>query len=360
VNPVLGIAVKDIKVFLREKGNLFWTLAFPIIILFLYSAIFGREIPFVANIAVVDMDNTPLTSSLISGMNQTDILQIRMFQDNASAIEALKKGEMHGVLTFPEGFTENLSRGNTFVVLSVDETEPDVANIVKGVINGVFSEFSQNPVTVKEGASVTREKLGYKEFLLPGILTYPFLFSSMVTATAAIVYERERGTLKRIRSSPAHPLSVLWGKTLAALAQTALSIFLIAILAFLLLNPKVNWNLPLLVPIMLLGSINGIAIGLLISCIARSPSEASNAAVSIGIFLQFFIGMYFPVDYLPEYLQTASNVIPMTYAAKAMREIMLRNAGFDEIFPTMVVLTFSAVVLYVAGILLYRRWVTKE
>jgi len=360
MNPVLGIAAKDIKIFLREKGNLFWTLAFPILILFLYSAIFGRDVPFVANVAVVDMDDTPLTNGIISGMNQTEVLRILVFQDNASAMEAMKKGEIHGVLTFPKGFTENLSQGNTFVVLSVDETDPDVAGIVEGVIHGFFAEFAQNPVTIQRGASITREKLGYKEFLLPGILTYPFLFSSMVTATAAIVYEREIGTLKRIRSSPAHPLSILWGKTLAAMAQTAISLFLIAILAFLLLNPRVNWNLPLLVPIMVLGSINGIAIGLLISCIARSPSEASNAAISIGIFLQFFVGMYFPVEFLPEYLQTASNVIPMTYAAKAMREIMLRNAGFDEIFPTMIILTVSAATIYSVGTILYRRWVVKE
>jgi ABC-2 type transport system permease protein len=360
MNPVFGIAIKDIKVFLREKGSLFWTIVFPILILFLYSAIFGREVPFVANIAIVDMDNTQLTNNIIYGLNQTEVLQVKMFQDNTSALEALKNGEINSVLTFPEGFSENLTHGTTYIVLSVDETNPDVADIIHSVIQGFFSKFASNPVTIKEGVSISREKLGYKEFLLPGILTYPFLFSSMVAATSAIVYERELGTLKRIRVSPAHPLSVLWGKTLATMAQTAISLFLISTLAFSLLNPKVNWNLPLLIPIMVLGSINGISIGLLISCIARSPSEASNAAVTIGVFLQFFIGMYFPVEFLPEYLQTASNVIPMTYAAKAMRDIMLRNAGFDKIFPTMIILTISAVIIYITGIFLYRRWVTKE
>ena len=171
----------------------------------------------------------------------------------------------------------------------------------------------------------------------------------MAGATGAIVEERLKGTLKGIRASPISPLSMLWGKTLAALALTAISILLLASLAFILLNPNVDWNIPLLAPVMFLGSINGIAIGLLISSIARSPTGANGAAVTIGIVLQFFIGMYFSVEFLPEYLQSISRIVPMTYAASAMRAIMLKDAVFSEVYSTMAILLTSAIILYSAG-----------
>lgn len=216
------------------------------------------------------------------------------------------------------------------------------------------------PVSIAKEEAVKREVKGYKEYILAGFLSFPFLFSSMVGACEIIVNERLTGTLKRIRASPTRPLSMLWGKTLAALIQTAISIFIIASLGYLLLNPKVNWNIPLLAPILFLGSLNGIAIGLLISSMARTPREAAGASTAIGIILQFFIGMYFPVEFLPEYLQSVSKIVPMTYAANAMREIMLKDVEFGEIYPAMAVLLTSAIVLYSLGVILYRRWVEKE
>jgi ABC-2 type transport system permease protein len=181
----------------------------------------------------------------------------------------------------------------------------------------------------------------------------------MVVSTGAIVFEREKGTLKKIRAAPIHPINMLMGKTLAALFQTAISIAIMATLAYFLLAPKLNWNLSLLIPIFFLGSMNGIALGLIISCIGRAPQEASNAATTIAIVLQFFVGMYFPIDYLPEFMQQIGKVIPMTYAAQALRDIMIRNATLNDLLLPLATLTVAAVILYFVGVLLYRRWVEK-
>jgi ABC-2 type transport system permease protein len=253
------------------------------------------------------------------------------------------------------------------VSLVVDGSNPDIARLVSDVVGTFFTEFYKQmnpsysePIIVNEATAVVGQPIGYKENIIPGMLTYPLLFSSMVVSTGTIVYERERGTLKKIRAAPIHPVSMLFGKTLAALFQTAISIIVMAVLALLLLNPRLNWNVPLLIPIFFLGSINGIALGLIISCIGRAPQEASSAATTIAVVLQFFTGMYFPIDYLPTYLQQAGRLIPMTYAAQALRDIMIRNVTLNDLLLPMATLAAAAVILYGVGVLLYRRWVEKE
>jgi ABC-2 type transport system permease protein len=302
MNPIIGIAVKDVKSFFRQRETVFWTIAFPILILLLFTAIFGREIPFTANLGAVNFDqNSPIASGLISGLNKTEVFDIQIFEDKKDALEALNKTQVRAVITIPQGFSLNLTKGQSaHILLIVDETNPDVARIVRSGVYAYLSAFYQSfnpnytePVSVVEEKTVMREPVGYKEHILPGMLCYPLLFSSMVVSTGAIVYEREKGTLKRIRASPTHPLSVLFGKTLAALLQTAISILIIAVLAYILLAPKVYWNIYLLIPIMFLGSINGVALGLIISCLGRSPQAASGAATTIGVTLQFFIGIIF-------------------------------------------------------------------
>jgi ABC-2 type transport system permease protein len=372
LNAIIGIAVKDVKTFFRERGTVFWTIAFPVMILLLFTAIFGREIPFNAKIGVVDYDQYGISANIISGLNSTGIFTVINFTDKTEAMKELNASNVRAVVTIPEGFTQNLTSANAQVLLAVDDTNPDIARLVRDGVKAFFSEFYKSfynrthgtnytePVTVSEEASVVGQKIGYKENIVPGMLTYPLLFSSMVVSTGAIVYEREKGTLKKIRASPAGPMKVLLGKALAALFQTAISIIIMSALAVVLLGPKLNWNVPLLIPIFFLGSMNGIALGLIISCIGRAPQEASNAATTVAIVLQFFTGMYFPIEYLPDYLQQIGKFIPMTYAAQALRDIMIRNATLSDLLLPIGTLTITALILYAVGILLYKRWVEKE
>lgn len=373
MNSIVGMAVKDIKTFFRERGTVFWTIAFPIMILLLFTAIFGREIPFNANIGLVDYekDQLGITAGVASGLNSTGVFTIVSFDETAEALEQLDATNVRAVITIPEGFSQDFMAGNASVSLVVDGTSPDVRRLITDATRNFFTEYYRQyyfvshgvnytaPVTVNEEVAVVGQPIGYKENIVPGMLTYPLLFSSMVVSTGAIVFEREKGTLKKIRAAPVAPISMLMGKTLAALFQTALSIFLMATLAYFLLGPKLNWNLSLLIPIFFLGSMNGIALGLIISCIGRAPQEASNAATTIAIVLQFFVGMYFPIEYLPEFMQQIGRFIPMTYAAQALRDIMIRNATFSDLFLPLVTLSLSAVILYAVGVLMYRRWVEK-
>ena len=373
MNSIIGIAVKDTKTFFREKGTIFWTIAFPVLIMLLFTAIFGREIPFNANIGIVNEDQqTPITESIISGLNASGVFTLKNFEDRAEALKELNATGVRAVITIPQNFTRDLFFQNASVSLVVDGSNPDVARTIEDVTRTFFAQYYKifynqtynmtyaEPITVNAETSVMGQKVGYKENIVPGMLCYPLLFSSMVVSTGAIVYEREKGTLKKIRASPIRPMNMLFGKTLAALFQTAISILIMATLAFVLLAPKLNWNIMLLAPIMFLGSMNGIALGLIISCIGTSPQEASNAATTIAVVLQFFIGMYFPLEYLPSYMQQIGRVIPMTYAAQAIRDIMVRNAVLSGILLPIATLTISASILYGVGVLLYKRWVEKE
>jgi ABC-2 type transport system permease protein len=367
LNPIIGIAVKDTKTFFRERGTIFWTMAFPIVIMLLFTAIFGRTIPFSANIGIIDNDQTPVTAAIISSLNSSSgPFTVIAYTNTSEAFTALNATNVRAIVIIPEDFTRNLVFKNATVSLIVDKSNPDVANIVTNGVTTTFSEFYKyafnytDPITFNIESAVPGQSIGYKENIIPGMLTYPLLFSSMVVSTGAIVFERERGTLKKIRASPIPPLYMLGGKALAALFQTSISITVMSVLAYFLLTPNLNWNIPLLVPILFLGSLNGIALGLIISCIGRAPEEASNAATTIAIVLQFFTGMYFPIDYLPSYMQQIGRVIPMTYAAQALRDVMIRNATLNNLLLPLATLAGAATTLFVIGVLLYNRWVQSE
>ncbi|MDH5268215.1 MAG: ABC transporter permease, partial [Candidatus Bathyarchaeota archaeon] len=164
------------KTFFREKETVFWTIAFPVIILLLFTAIFGREVPFTANIGIVDSDNTPLTSNIISAFNDTTIFNVEIFKNKTQALEALNATDVRAVITIPKNFSLNLTTGkNTYALLAIDKTDPQVTQTVEGAIKTLFSEFYKQignytePISVIEETSLMREEIGYKEHIVPGM-----------------------------------------------------------------------------------------------------------------------------------------------------------------------------------------------
>jgi ABC-2 type transport system permease protein len=188
MNPIIGVAIKDVKTFFREKGTLFWTIAFPVLVLLLFSAIFGREVPFTANIGVVNLDSSnimQIATNVTAGLNQTEVFHVKTFENKTEALKALNATEIRAVITIPEEFSTNLTSGKPAqVLLAVDETNPDVARIVRDIIKTFFTEFYKwlntnfsEPISVVEESSLTREKVGYKEYILPAcyVIRYCFL-----------------------------------------------------------------------------------------------------------------------------------------------------------------------------------------
>ena len=61
-----------------------------------------------------------------------------------------------------------------------------------------------------------------------------------------------------------------------------------------------------------------------------------------------------------EYLHQVGRIVAMTYAAQAVRDMMVRNVTLNDLLQPLITLVASATILYVVGIFLYRRWVEKE
>lgn len=107
----------------------------------LFTAIFGREIPFNANIGILDEDQTPVTEGIISGLNNTGFLTLKNFTDKTEALKELNATAVRAVLIIPQGFTQNLFLQKANVSLIVDGSNPDVARLIRDGAKTFFTEY---------------------------------------------------------------------------------------------------------------------------------------------------------------------------------------------------------------------------
>lgn len=94
--------------------------------------------------------------------------------------------------------------------------------------------------------------------------------------------------------------------------------------------------------------------------ISMSGDQASGTMiVNLLMFPMMFLGgIFYPIQQMPWFMQAISQVIPLTYAADAMRKIMLLNAGVGDVMTQMLILVAFGVVTMAIAVPLFRKSMT--
>jgi len=162
----------------------------------------------------------------------------------------------------------------------------------------------------------------YKQYLMAGIFAQTVTFA-VAGASAGIAEDMTKGLVDRFRSLPMARSAVLVGRTMADLVQTALTLVVLALVAFLigwrihkgLLEALGGFGLLLLL---------GYAfswIGALIGLSVRSPEAATSAGLVWLFPLTFVSNAFVPVSTMPGWLQAIAYWNPFSATVQAARDL---------------------------------------
>jgi linearmycin/streptolysin S transport system permease protein len=137
VKALLTIARKDLKLLTRNRAALFWVLGFPILMALFFGAIFsgggGRgSLP----VAVVDMDRTDYSRTLVSRLETTEALRVRETTlDSATA--AVRHGDLAAYVALRPGMSENFGFGGdstSGIEIGIDPRQRAIADMLRGLV----------------------------------------------------------------------------------------------------------------------------------------------------------------------------------------------------------------------------------
>ncbi len=408
LNQIAAVAKTDFLGVLRNKTAIFFTLLFPLFFIVIIGFTFGQSGTSSASnivVGVVNFDNKLIDINGATSVNSTigdtfiETLETANFtvysydqygdrDTNGTAAYAISRGDLDAIVVIPANFTETLSfqylnetgapiPTQASLELFVDPTDTTGAMIsqqsVLGFISGFVKEYQRiiinytpsemkgfveilaDPINVTTtNAEVTENELQWIDYMVPGTLGLVLLWSGLNHASMTIATERTKGTFQRMIIAPVSPTVVLIGKFISNLALVYMSGFIMLVSGILLFQVNLYWNIPVIILAMFLGSLSAIGIGLIISSIAKNEEAANSIAVIISVPLQFFIGAFFPLEMMPEAAQAFGKALPFTKLVDAMKDSMTRNLGIDAIYPELLYLTVSGIVLIALGTIAYR------
>ena len=97
-----------------------------------------------------------------------------------------------------------------------------------------------------------------------------------------------------------------------------------------------------------------VGLGLLVSNFARSPNAAEGAVLGITLPMCALGGLWWPVEMMPQYMQTIAHALPTTHAMNAFRGVIMRGEGLLAIASPVLVLLGFAIAVLAIGLWLFK------
>ena len=191
--------------------------------------------------------------------------------------------------------------------------------------------------------------------IAPALIATMAMFFVFVLTGISFLRERSQGTLERLLSTAVSRsdllLGYLAGFFIFALAQS------IIILMYTLFVVDVDyagkiWDITL---ILLIITIASVSMGIFISTFARNEFQVVQFIPLIIAPQIFLSGMILPTSQLPSYFQVISGALPLTYANRALRDIMLRGASLTDVSTEIGVLALFAIGMLTAAAVTVRK-----
>jgi ABC-2 type transport system permease protein len=266
----------------------------------------------------------------------------------------------------PEDFSRRLEAGQTAEVLVlVDGSESTAAGTALNVSNAIALEYSlkmglgDKPLPIDARPRILfNPDTRSANYFIPGLMVVLCqMMASMLTANS-VVREKENGTLEQLFMTPVRPGELMVGKLAPYLILAFIEFLTIALFMRVVFLVPINGNFLTLLVICLPFILATLGIGLLISANSRSRDEAMQKVMGSVLPCIFLSGYIFPIESMPAVLRPIAWAIPTTWMVDASRGVILRGAGWRELWPNVLILWAAATVVITLAALNFKKRVT--
>ena len=340
----------------RDRFTLAMLIGIPAIQLVLFGYAVQTDVRNVPTV-VLDESRTSQSRRLIDMMANTRNFAIVGTAANRDEVrEAIERGEAAAAIIIPPEFATDLKRGQgAQAQVIVDAADPlsSQAAISAATFAGARAgmELAARPVPTLTAAVEVRVRPWYNPegrnspYIVPGIIGI-LLTMTMVSITgAAIVRERERGTLEQLVVTPIGKTSLMLGKTIPFAVVGYLQVTVILLLGKLLFDVPMRGSLLLLYLLIAPFIIASLGMGLFISAVTRTQIQAMQLSFFFIMPNILLSGFIFPRSAMPEPAQWVGAALPLTYFLTVMRSVLLKGVEFGDVWREALVLMGFAVLL---------------
>ena len=370
VANIIQLGLKELRSLWHDKILAFFILASFSIMIYSAATASSRELHN-APIGIVDEDQSPLSARIISAFYGPYFKPPRVISMD-EIDPGLDAGDYTFVLNIPPDFQRDVLAGkHPALQVNIDATRMTQAfigaNYIQSIVTGEITEFAQRhrtgtvlPITLATRVKFNPNLNGIWFGGVMEIISQVTMLSIILTG-AALIREREHGTLEHLLVMPLIPFEVMaakvWANGLVVLVCTALSLRLVVQGA---LGVPIVGSTPLFLFGTMLHLFSTTSMGILMATVARSMPQFGLLMIIVVLPLQMLSGGITPRESMPEIVQNIMLAAPTTHFTALAQAILYRGAGVDVVWPQLIATMGIGTVFFVGALLRFRASLASQ
>jgi len=366
---VAAVMIKEFKQLTRDRVTYALILLLPVIQLLLFGYAINTE-PRRLPTAVLVQEDSVLSRDIVGALKRSAYFDLTAQARSPAELDRLiRQGTVQFALTVPGDFTRRVARGDgAQILVEADATDPSAtggavaalaalpAQALAHDLKGALAPRGQAkaPFDVVVHARYNPEAITAYN-IVPGLLGVILSMTLVMMTALSMTREAERGTMESLLATPAQPLEVMAGKLAPYVGIGLIQTAIILILARFLFGVPMEggWlGLTIGIGLFIVGSL---ALGFLISTVARSQLQAMQMSV-FYIFPSILLsGFMFPFRGMPLWAQWIGQAIPVTHFLRVVRGALLKAQTLSDMWRELAALLAFVCVVTALAMARYRR-----
>ncbi len=349
----------------RDKTALFWTFMFPLIFLFIFGGIFGKNSSISFSVAIINHSNSSYAKNFVSqaeAKNQKVLKVDKSVKTLAEANQKMERGEIDATIELPANFgttTEGQKLPSGQAIVHYTQNNAQAAQTLSTVLQAEFQGMNSQlvktatPFTVASKQNNARS-LSQFDYTFTGLLGFSVIGMGIFGPVNIFPELKKMGILRRLHTTPLRVwqyfLATMMGQAVVGLLTLAV-MFVVAISVF---HLKVVGNYFELAVFLVFGIVEILGIGLAMGGWAKNERQVAPMANIVAFPMIFLSGTFFPRYAMPHWLQGITTYMPLTPIIDGARLIATEGEHLTQVGPQLGVMAIWLVIVYAIAFRVFR------
>ena len=312
-------------------------------------------------VALYDEDRSPLSRDLSFAFEASGYFKfVAVISRPDDMVRLIDDGTAKAILHFGPDLSSRVKSGRTALVqVVVAGTNSNTASLVQSYSGQIVERFNREKfkerldrtpalrVIIPAGsAGIVQPQIRVwynidllsRNFYVPGIIALVIMISVLNLTSMAVVREKEIGTMEQIMVTPIRPVEFILGKTIPFALIGIFQVALVTSAGVFWFGVPMRGSLALVFFSLLIYLLSFLALGLLISSISRNQQQALVTTFFFTFPIILLSGFIFPIANMPKVIQYFTYLNPLRYFLVIIRDIFLKGAGVETLWPQMAAL----------------------
>lgn len=359
IQRILAIVQKEFIHAVRDRATLAIMLTMPFLQLILFAYAISMNVRHIPTV-VADQSLDPASRDFIAALVDSTYFDIiATVPDETAALKLIDAGQARVGVIVPPDFAEHTARGDAQALALVDGSDLFTSQSAYNAANIIGQSFAANIViqnVERSGQAIDRAnplalnahiRVLYNPdmkdlwFIIPGMAAVLLQTQTIVLTAAAVVREREMGTIEQILVTPIRPFELMIGKVAPYLLIAVINMLTVLGIGVYWFGVPFQGSFWLFMGLTLIYVFCGLGLGLLISTVSQNQRQAQQFIMLIMMVGLVLGGFLFPRYMMPWPVRIIGNLFPLTYFIPIARGVITKGNDF-----TLIAAQVGALALY--------------